>query len=242
MRNCLILGLACIFFICFLTSCQAPALKSTDANTNFQSDVEYAIHSREQKTVFLTFDDGPSIRTTDRILDILKENNIKATFFVLGSYCEIYPILTKRIYDEGHTIGNHGYSHIYKKIYASPTSFLEDMDKSQTVLKNILGEDFKTRLIRFPSGSNGKKMEPFRKKVVEAGYAYVDWNAVNGDGMNENIQKYEIMQNVKKTSQGKDTIILLMHDNSTKKTTVDSLQDIIDYYRGLGYTFDKLPS
>lgn len=81
--------------------------------------------SKGNKVVYLTFDDGPNEKNTERILDILKEYDIKATFFTLGSNIDKNPKITKRIYEEGHTVGCHSYSHVYDSIYANQDSFTE---------------------------------------------------------------------------------------------------------------------
>ena len=72
-----------------------------------------------EKIAYLTFDDGPTLRATPRVLDILKEENVKASFFVIGKYVDKHPELVKRAYDDGHYIANHGYDHSNKKLYES---------------------------------------------------------------------------------------------------------------------------
>ena len=131
-----------------------------------------------KKIAYLTFDDGPSRYVTPEILDILDSYNIKATFFVLGKQAEKNPDILKRIYEEGHSIGNHTYSHNYSFIYKNVNNFLYELEKTEEVFKNILGEDFETNLIRFPGGSFGTKKAPFRSFVLEKGYNYIDWNSL----------------------------------------------------------------
>ncbi len=80
------------------------------------------IYHSEEKIAYLTFDDGPSKSVTPLLLDLFKQEDIKVTFFVLGSRAELNPDLIKREYDEGHYIANHGYSHIYGNIYSSVRS------------------------------------------------------------------------------------------------------------------------
>ena len=101
---------------------QAKLPKLTDEGKN---NIANIYHS-DTKRVFLTFDDGPSQSVTIPILDTLKNENVKATFFVLGSRVELYPEIVKREYDEGHFIASHGYSHVYSQIYASPQSVLDE--------------------------------------------------------------------------------------------------------------------
>lgn len=192
------------------------------------------------KVAYLTFDDGPSNNITPQILDILKKYNIKATFFVIGGMAEKYPELIKRIYQEGHAIGNHTYSHNYKHIYKKIDNFIGELKITEKVFKNILGEDFETNLVRFPGGSFGSKRAPFRKAVIDSGYTYYDWNSLNGDAEGKSIPKSRLIQRFKNTAKGQRELIVLMHDIGTKKTTVEALPEIIEYLQQKGYEFDIL--
>lgn len=192
-----------------------------------------------KKIAYLTFDDGPSKNTLE-ILDILKEYNIKATFFVIGNLAEKNPDIINRIYKEGYALGNHSYSHKYKKVYKNTTSFLNEIRSTERVLKEILGEDFETNIIRFPGGSFGEKKAPFRKVAIDNGYMYYDWNALNGDAEGHNISKNKLFQRFKNTSKGKKKLIILMHDMESKKTTVEILPDIIEYLQQNGYEFNVI--
>lgn len=117
------------------------------------------IYHLEGKSVYLTFDDGPSKSVTPLILDLLKKENIPATFFVLGSRAELNPTILKREYEEGHYIANHGYSHIYSNIYSSKEAILEEYNKTENAIKNILGLEYNSHLFRFPGGSTGRKIQ-----------------------------------------------------------------------------------
>jgi peptidoglycan/xylan/chitin deacetylase (PgdA/CDA1 family) len=116
------------------------------------------IYHTGEKTAYLTFDDGPSKTVTPLILDLLKQENIKATFFVLGSRVELNPTIVKREYEEGHFIANHGYSHIYANIYTSVDTVLEEYNKTQQAIQNALGTEYNGHLFRFPGGSTGRKI------------------------------------------------------------------------------------
>ena len=178
---------------------------------------------------YLTFDDGPSPNNTPAILDILKEYDIRATFFLIGSMAEKYPEIVKRIYDEGHVIGNHTYSHDYGYIYKNNTNFLKDVEKADRVFKQILGEDFETRLFRFPGGSFGKHKAPMRKAIVDAGYTFYDWNALNGDAEGIKLSNSYLIRRLKETTRNKKNAIILMHDGSSKVGTVETLRENIEY-------------
>ena len=116
------------------------------------------IYHNGTKKAYLTFDDGPSQNTKD-ILDILKQNNIKATFFVLGSQVEIFPETTNRIYNEGHYIADHGCSHKYSSIYQTPEQILSEYNQcNEIVAKTINVPEYNSHLFRFPGGSIGRKI------------------------------------------------------------------------------------
>ncbi len=193
-----------------------------------------------KKIAYLTFDDGPSRNVTPQILDILREHNVKATFFVIGSSAERNSDLIKRIYAEGHAIGNHSYSHNYEYLYSNVKNFLIDMEKNEKVLKKILGSDFEIKLVRLPGGSFGEKRALYKNAIEKEGYTSVDWNALTGDAEGQNIPKDRLVQKLKMTSKGKNEIVVLMHDLGTKQTTVNALPEIIEYLQNEGYEFRTL--
>ena len=116
------------------------------------------IYNSDYRRVFLTFDDGPSKSVTIPILDILKQNNVKATFFVLGSNAERYPEIVKRAYQEGHYIANHSFTHVYSNIYSSPQAVLDEYNRTEIAIKNAIGDQtYNSRVFRFPGGTSGGK-------------------------------------------------------------------------------------
>ncbi|MGN9165383.1 polysaccharide deacetylase family protein [Tissierellaceae bacterium HCP3S3_D8] len=193
-----------------------------------------------RKIAYLTFDDGPSSKITPEILDILGEYNVKATFFVVGNMAETYPEILRRTYEEGHAIGNHSYSHNYGYLYESAENFLADFKKTEDILKGILGEDFETKLIRFPGGSFGKKKNPMKNAVTREGYRYYDWNALNGDAESLKMSKRQLINRVKETTKNKKEVIILMHDTNAKSTTAASLREVLDYLISQGFEFEVL--
>lgn len=96
------------------------------------------IYSKKEKVAYLTFDDGPSSNITPKVLDVLKEEGVKATFFVLGQNVKTHPEQLKRIYEEGHYIANHSYTHKYSKIYASVDALLEEFNDTEAEIKKVL--------------------------------------------------------------------------------------------------------
>ncbi len=195
-----------------------------------------------QKIVYLTFDDGPS-ENTGKILDILKEYNVKATFFVTGNN-QKYDNLMKRAHDEGHAIGLHTYSHDYKEVYASEKAYFEDLKKISDLVEKVTGE--KSYIIRFPGGSSNTVsaeytkglMTLLTKKVQEKGYQYFDWNCDSTDASGNNVPVEQLIKNA--TSCSSQHINILMHDTDAKDTTVKALPKIIKYYREKGYTFKAI--
>ena len=199
------------------------------------------IYHSEEKRVFLTFDDGPS-PVTNQILDTLRENDIKATFFVLGTSVKNFPETTKKIYDEGHFIANHGYSHVYSSIYSSKEAVLDEYNRCNDAVKEALGEpEFNSHLFRFPGGLPGGKYANLKQEAKqllnENGILNIDWNALSGDAEKQNPTPEYLMERIRVTSEGKNSIVVLMHDAAAKKTTADMLPEIIAYYREQGYEF-----
>lgn len=193
-----------------------------------------------KKIVYLTFDDGPSKSITPEILDILAENDIKATFFVLGKSAEAHPEIIKQQIKDGHVLGNHTYSHRYKYIYDSRKNFIDEVKKTDQILKEILGQDYSTHLFRFPGGSFENFKQPMKEELEENGYKYIDWNALNGDAEIKNPTSEWLINRVKETSKGKEKIVILMHDSETKQMTLKSLPAVIKYFKSLGYEFRTL--
>ena len=199
------------------------------------------IYSSDTKRVFLTFDDGPS-SNTNQILDILNERGIKATFFVLGSNVEKNPEMVKRMYDEGHFIANHGYSHVYETIYQSPQAVLDEYNRCNQVVRDAIGEqEYNSHLFRFPGGLVGGKYADIKNQandlLLQNDIVHVDWNALNGDSETTSPTiEYEV-QRVQETVGDKQSVVILMHDAQAKTVTVEALPTIIDYLKGQGYEF-----
>lgn len=186
------------------------------------------------KTVYLTFDDGPSDRVTPKILDVLAEENVKATFFIIGRQAETRKGILERIHREGHTLGVHSYTHRYGEIYASAQSLIEDIDRCNEVIKSVTGEY--SALYRFPGGSFGLS-DGLISAVTAHGMRYIDWNASACDAEIPDATPERILHAAKTTPACPDSIVLLAHDSTTKTATADALKDIIHYYKSKGYTF-----
>ena len=198
-----------------------------------------------KKVVYLTFDDGPSETVTPHILDTLKAENVHATFFVVGKAVdesEATKNLIKREVEEGNAIGNHTYSHNYNYLYPNKTvnvdNFMADVDKTNQSLKNILGEDFSTRAIRFPGGHmTWKGMDAMDAAMKEKDYHQVDWNSITRDAEGKPKNAEQLKQELIKTITGRQKAVILMHDTYGKEETAKALPEIIKYLKEQGYEF-----
>lgn len=186
------------------------------------------------KVVYLTFDDGPSTVVTGRILDTLKKENIKATFFVVGDRVEGREDTLRRIAREGHTIGVHSQTHVYSQIYASDKALLADVDKCAETVRRVTG--ISPRVYRFPGGG-GKNKEQQTTLLRKRGYRVVGWNAVCGDEEIPGASADRLYNTTVSTSKGKSRVILLLHDSAARKNTAEALPRIIEYFRQEGYEF-----
>lgn len=179
--------------------------------------------------VYLTFDDGPSANT-EAILDILDEYNVKATFFVLGKEDEVSKERIRMIYERGHTVGMHSYSHVYSDIYESMESFEEDFWKIRQYLFDVIGAE--SVFYRFPGGSSNTASQIEMQECIDfltvQGVEYYDWNVSSGDGGSHGLSVENIVKNSTSTIQNYETSIILMHDASSKKETVEALPEIIE--------------
>lgn len=195
-------------------------------------------------TIYLTFDDGPSANITPKILDILKEENVKATFFVINASDDLNYII-KRAYDEGHTIALHSYTHNYAKIYSSDDAYFNDLYAIRQKVKNIIGVE--PNIIRFPGGTsntvsrryNSHIMSRLSKEVMNRGFIYFDWNISSGDA-SSNPTRTTVYNNVVAGLSTRKTNVVLMHDSAAKTYTLEALRDIIRYGKSKGYKFDKI--
>ncbi|SDM42276.1 Peptidoglycan/xylan/chitin deacetylase, PgdA/CDA1 family [Paenibacillus jilunlii] len=187
------------------------------------------------KTLYLTFDDGPSA-TTSELLDILDKYGVKATFFMLGPNMNRYPSQVKRIVEEGNGFGLHGMTHRKEKFYASASAALAEMNGDNAVLRKITGTG--TTLIRTPYGSKPYFTKTFRDKVLGQGYHLWDWNVDSDDWKykEDSVTIYNtVMGQVHKLHKSKTSPIILMHD---QKATLKVLPRLLESLKKEGYTFE----
>ena len=198
------------------------------------------------KTVYLTFDDGPSW-VTEKILDLLKKEDVKATFFVIGNDDDYGKSLLKRMDKEGHAIGNHTYSHDYSYIYKNLDNFFQDFYKNEAFIYEAIGR--KTNLVRLPGGSNNnvsrningrKVMLDICNSLEKKGYVYFDWNASSGDASVVPATTDQIVNTTLQWIGRHQNPIVLFHDSAAKANTLKALPIIIEKLKFLGCDFEVL--
>lgn len=196
---------------------------------------EYTV--TEGKVAYLTFDDGPS-KYTPQILEILRENDIKATFFITGWCIDGKEHILRQTADEGHTIAMHSYSHDYYDIYASVDDWLSDLLRVNNRIYAVTGQ--KPWAFRFPGGSynnyNRDTADDIIAEMNARGYVYYDWNAATADASTE--ATYESCMEYLENSVNSDHEVVLMHDSL--ELTPEYLQDVIDFLREKGYSFETV--
>lgn len=226
----------------------------TDSNKNTTTVSRKVIVNEDKTTIdkgipgviYLTFDDGPSNDTTEKILDVLKKYDVQATFFITKNGSDD---LIKRINDEGHTVALHTYTHDYKSIYSSVDDYFLDLTKIQERVKNVIGKT--VTIIRFPGGSNNTIsnkynkgiMQTLREEVEKRGFTYFDWNVDSNDAWscakkNVSDKRTCVYNNVTNNLKKSRPNVVLMHD--IKPYTAEAIEDIIKYANDKGYVFLKI--
>ncbi|MDL2232434.1 polysaccharide deacetylase [Ruminococcaceae bacterium OttesenSCG-928-L11] len=196
------------------------------------------------KVIYLTFDDGPS-KNTRAILDMLREEQAKATFFVTAQYEDtaFVEAMLVRMREEGHTIGLHSYTHSFSQIYKYTDAFLADLDKLNTFIENATG--LRPQILRFPGGSRSSGaptwlLEEAKSELTRRGYLYYDWDVVSGDDTAVVYPADVLCENMLLRLKGKEQAIILCHDNATPKTTPEAVRLLIRALRDEGYSFEAL--
>ena len=203
-------------------STHEPTIKPTDDTTT--------------KKVYLTFDDGPGSQT-GKILDILKKNHVKATFFVTGKEDASSKKIYQRIVKEGHTLAMHSYSHIQDVIYDSKEAFEKDLKQINRCLYEATGVH--TKFYRFPGGSSTQNtslsIQNFIDVLKKNHYLYLDWNVISPDINNANATKEQVVTGVMQGVDAYDTAVVLMYDVADKPMTVKALPSIIKQIKAKNY-------
>lgn len=189
--------------------------------------------------VYLTFDDGPNDNNTTEILDILKKENIHATFFLTGQNVKCFPNVVKQIYASGNAIGIHSYSHDYKKIYVSPETYTDELVRTEQLIYDAI--HVRPIISRAPGGTQGHFTPQFWQAINDIGYIEVGWNALTGDadgtGNTVDAEVENIRQQLASRPYLQSHFVILMHDAYGHHTTVEALPKIIQLLKDQGYSF-----
>ncbi|MBQ3422088.1 MAG: polysaccharide deacetylase [Clostridium sp.] len=203
-----------------------------------------------KKVVYLTFDDGPSTTVTPKILDILKEEGVHATFFVVGKNVEADKELVKEEYEQGNTVGIHSYTHDYDYLFPggriNPQNCMSDFQKTQDAIQGVLGSDYKVRALRFPGGyyswekNDYANAQEVNKEMHANDWHQIDWNALSGDAEGGSKNAEQLYEEAVKTIGNREKAVILMHDTYGKEATAEALPDIIKYLKSHGYEFKTI--
>ncbi len=197
------------------------------------------------KTVYLTFDDGPS-RYTAEVLDVLDKYGVKATFFVTGQNEDFYEMIGEA-HERGHLIALHTYSHSFKDIYSSREAFWNDIEKLQEVIVAETGQE--SSLLRFAGGSSnticrryagGALMRELVSDCEQRGISYHDWNIDTKDAVSGTISADTIAARIVKGIKGNEPSVVLMHDGTMASTAADALDIAIPRLIDMGCEFARL--
>ena len=189
---------------------------------------------REKKVAYLTFDDGPDEVNTPAILDILRKENIKATFYVVGRSVLAHPDVAKRIFLEGHALGNHSYEHDYERLYPFVSQYLEEMEKTDEILHGLIG--VRPLITRAPGGRVGNFTGEYVSALSANGYVEHDWNVSSADTAPNHPVAQDFIDNIEGQAT-MDSAIILMHSSSGHEETVKALPEIIRLLKEKGYSF-----
>lgn len=188
-----------------------------------------------KKIAYLTFDDGPS-KNTQRIIDVLSKNNVKGTFFFLGTNMEENPSIVKDVFEQGHSIGLHSYSHNYNQLYRKENGLIEDFNKAQLIYESITKE--KTNIIRMPYGSKPTLKKEHIAQLEDNNYKFWDWNVDSNDSNSKGKNAEGIINTIEKSiSLDMNNLVILMHE---KEQTIQSLDTIIKMLKEAGYSIKPI--
>ena len=244
-----LLALACAAAALRLTGpgavCRAGDLTDIPDDTGFLPRAQ-AAEADKQKWVALTFDDGPS-RNTEPILDILAEQQVPATFFVVtAENNEKWLPMLERIQADGHQIGLHSCTHEYSKVYSSTTDFWADIKALKEKLAPYVPDPEALTWLRFIGGSTNtvshryggsQIMTRLKEQAEERGYHSIDWNVSAEDAAGGHPDAQTILRNIVKDAKDRNVCVVLMHDTKATDTTVEALPDIISWFKENGYQF-----
>lgn len=191
---------------------------------------------KQKRVVYLTFDDGPSA-VTPQVLSILKQQGVKATFFMLGQQAAGRPELVKAVYEQGHAIGNHTYNHNYHDLYSGFTEFWRQIKQTEETVREITGN--RPQLVRAPGGTFDHFDRTYFGLLKQAGYTVMDWTLDSGDSRRRGVPAAEILRN-STADLTSPSVVLLLHDGSGHEQSAKALPVVIERYKAAGYEFGIL--
>ena len=201
------------------------------------------LQTAEENVCYLTFDDGPSA-TTLKVLEVLEEKGVKATFFVTGKNSQLNEDALRAAAQAGHTIGVHSFSHDYEKIYSSVEEYLADFEQMYTRILDVTG--VAPGVFRFPGGSinayNQKVYTQIVAEMLRRGFVFYDWNAAGGDAVRGGLTQQQVVNNVMQSASGSKRLVVLLHDRAENMSTAAALPAIIDGLQKRGFRFEALDS
>ncbi|MDR3596303.1 polysaccharide deacetylase family protein [Clostridium sp.] len=212
--------------------CSASEESNIINNKKTTSDEKPTSNGRK---IYLTFDDGPSCKITNDILDTLEKNEVKATFFLIGNKIEGKEDVVKKIYSGGNSIGLHSYTHNFNTIYCDEEKFIQEMIDCRNEINKVIG--ISPNIIRFPGGSYSRFSEKGIKILHDSHLKVYDWNLDTTDGFSPNLSPKELYRKATKGSEKLYNITLLMHCTDMNENTSKALPKIIEYYKSQGYEF-----
>ena len=216
-----------------------------DARFEQRAQIASAGGADAEKIVCLTFDDGPS-GTTRKVLEVLAREQVPATFFVIAAdnNREELPLVAEEL-EQGHQVALHTCSHDYRRIYASPEAYWQDIKELRRALSPYIPAE-ELGWLRFPGGSTNTVshryggsdiMERLKQQAGEMGYRYIDWNLCAEDAAGGHPSPEQIIQNVVGDVGEKKTCVVLMHDTAATGNTAEALPGIIRWFRDRKFTF-----
>lgn len=195
---------------------------------------------RVDKTVYLTFDDGPDITNTPMVLNILDNYGVKATFFVVGTNIEKNPEIFKDTVKRGHAIGNHTYNHKYNDVYSGTGGFMESIKTNEELIFRYTGQ--RPRIVRDPGGE-ARNNGSLKRVLAQNGYWLVDWNVDSHDSRKPSPEGAEIVENIRWQMMNKNLwpgVVILMHDGAGHLNSVRALPTVIEMLQNQGFKFEVL--
>ena len=197
------------------------------------------------KIVYLTFDDGPSESNTLKILDVLNESGVKASFFVVGGNVKKFPEVVKKVDRDKMAIFPHCNNHTYEELYSTKEYYFNDLVTCNNIINNVIGRERRINFVRMPGGSDNlagsaKVLASIRSEMPNRGISYIDWNIDSGDTSAIRVSTDNIKNNINKFAGSYKIEVLLMHDLENKDTTTQALKEVIEEYKAMGYTFKTL--